>query len=104
MKILHINCNYIGTTLHQKMIEHLESAGLDNEVFVPTYNHKLSTIDIHDYVTVAECFNKWDRLLFDYKQKKICKHVEKSYDLEKFECIHAYTLFTDGNCANVSYI
>lgn len=36
MKVLHINCNYIGTTLHQLMIEELTRQGIENEVFVPS--------------------------------------------------------------------
>lgn len=99
MKILHINCNYLGTTLHQKMIEHLEKVGIQNRVFVPTYNRNLSVIDVSDNVIVKECFKKWDRLVFDYKQKKIFDCITQIKGMEEINCIHAYTLFTDGNCA-----
>lgn len=99
MKVLHINCNYIGTTLHQKMIEQLDLVGINSQVFVPTYDCQSSVIDVNENVTVAECFKKKDRFLFDYKQNKILNCVEKLYDLNNFDCVHAYTLFTDGNCA-----
>ena len=99
MKILHINCNYIGTTLHQLMMERLDDYGYENSVFVPTYSRKTAVIEPNDNVCVSECFKKWDRLLFDYKQAKILKSVQKEYDIAAFDCIHAYTLFTDGNCA-----
>ena len=99
MRILHINCNYIGTTLHQLMIENLDRLGYDNRVFVPTYDKTLSVIHPNDNVTVCECFRKWDRLLFDYKQRKIHQAVSSQYSLKEFDLIHAYTLFTDGNCA-----
>ena len=36
---------------------------------------------------------------FDYKQRKICKAIEANLDVPKYDLIHAYTLFTDGNCA-----
>ena len=42
MRILHINCNYIGTNLHQLMIEKLDKMGIENEVFVPTYDKSIS--------------------------------------------------------------
>lgn len=71
MKVLHINCNYIGTTLHQLMIEELQEKGIENEVFVPTYDKKIATITPNNNVYVSECFKKWDRLAFDYKQKKL---------------------------------
>lgn len=98
-KILHINCNYIGTTLHQIMIEKLEELGYKNKVFVPTYDKNISVIKVNSNVNICECFNKWDRILFDYKQFKIYRAIQKEYDIQDFNLIHAYTLFTDGNCA-----
>ena len=44
MRVLHINCNYTGTTLHQLMVENLGTLGYTNDVFVPTYNKDLSVI------------------------------------------------------------
>ena len=99
MKVLHINCNYIGTTLHQLMIEYLDKLGYDNSVFVPTYDKKLSVIQPNDNVKVCECFKKWDRIFFDYKQHKILSSLEGNFKINNYDLIHAYTLFTDGNCA-----
>jgi glycosyltransferase involved in cell wall biosynthesis len=99
MKILHINCNYLDNALHQVMIEHLNQIGVENRVFVPTYDERIAVIEPNGNVTVSECFRKLDRVLFDFKQAKILKSLERSYDARNFDCIHAYTLFTDGNCA-----
>ena len=99
MLLLHINCNYIGSALHQLMIEKLNNIGCNNIVFAPTYNKKISVIQPNENVIVSECFKKWDRLFFDYKQRKIIRSLETSVDVSKVDCIHAYTLFTDGNCA-----
>lgn len=99
MRVLHINCNYIGTTLHQLMIERLEALGYENQVFVPTYDQKLAVIQPNANVCVSECFEKWDRLFFDCKQSKILRAVQKAFSISSFDLIHAYTLFTDGNCA-----
>ena len=99
MRVLHINCNYTGTTLHQLMVENLGEYGYDNSVFVPTYDKSLSVIEPNDNVLVCECFRKWDRLLFDYKQRKIIGAVEANYCVKDYNLLHAYTLFTDGNCA-----
>lgn len=101
LKVLHINCNYIGTTLHQLMIEELTRQGIENEVFVPTYSKEIAVINPNTNVTVSECFLKRDRIIFDYKQYKIIKDIEKYYDIASFDLIHAYTLFTDGNVARV---
>ena len=95
MRLLHINCNYIGTTLHQLMIENLDKLGYDNSVFVPAYDKTLSVIEPNNNVLVCECFRKWDRAFFDYKQRKILKALESNYNINDFNLIHAYTLFTD---------
>lgn len=98
MRVLHINCNYIGTTLHQLMVEHLDALGCESQVFVPTYDKNLAVITPNANVCVSQCFRKWDRLVFDYKQKKIRESLEANIHVPDFDLIHAYTLFTDGNC------
>lgn len=99
MKIFHINCNYIGTTLHQIMAENLENLGYENQVYVPVYDKKKAVIKPNENVCVSECFKKWDRIVFDYKQEKIYKDIVSKFNVADYDCIHAYTLFTDGNCA-----
>lgn len=99
MKVLHINCNYITTALHQLMVEKLDEFDVKSTVFVPTYSKALSVINPNPNVIVSECFKKWDRLFFDYKQRKIFNSVQDKVSVSEFDCIHAYTLFTDGNCA-----
>ena len=99
MKILHINCNYMTTALHQTMVEHLESLGIENCVFAPVYDAKRAVVNPNNNVIVSQCFKKWDRIWFGYKQKNIYKALIHTINPEDFNCIHAYTLFTDGNCA-----
>lgn len=99
MRVLHINSNYVGTTLHQLMVRKLSALGIDNQVYVPTYDKNTGVIVPDENVKVVECFKKRDRYWFEYKQSKIIKAVEKIYDIKSFDLLHAYTLFTDGNCA-----
>ena len=99
MKVLHINCNYLGTTLHQCMVEHLDRLKVESTVFVPTYNPGNASITPNENVIVSNCFRKWDRVLFYHKQKKIRNALEKSIAVGEYNLLHAYTLFTDGNCA-----
>lgn len=99
MKVLHINCNYITTVLHQTMIETLDKTGVESTVFVPTYYKELAVIHLNQNVVVKECFRKLDRLHFSRKQKKIINSIENSVNVKQYDCIHAYTVFTDGNCA-----
>lgn len=100
MNVLHINVNYIGTALHQCMIQTLDRhPNIQSTVFVPTYRNSPRVIVPNDHVCVCECFRKWDRVCFDYKQRKILKGLLSNFDVSEFDLIHAYTLFTDGNCA-----
>lgn len=99
MRVLHINRNYMGTTLHQTMIEHLEKLGIESSVFVPVCKGEPAIIKPNKNVHVSCCFKNIDRYLFDLKQFKIIQSIEKNFDLNSFDCFHAYTLFTDGNAA-----
>lgn len=98
MRVLHINSNYPATLLHQTMIDHL-NAYTENFVFAAVYDKEKAIVQEREYVTLSECFRKWDRLFFHLKQNKILSAVEKNYRIETFDCIHAYTLFTDGDVA-----
>ena len=99
MRILHINRNYLGSTLHQTMIEHLDKLGVESSVFVPICKADSAIIKPNANVCVFCCFNNIDRYVFDLKQFKIIRAIEKKFDINAFDCIHAYTLFTDGNAA-----
>lgn len=100
MKIFHINCNYAGTVLHRHMISHLNEEGIENCVYVPLSSLKDVDVDTPGAKVVASsCFKKWHRFIFDYKQKKILSDLQKKCNVAEYDCIHAYTLFTDGNAA-----
>lgn len=99
MRVLHINGNYIYTALHQNMIISLNQVGISNDVFVPVFDSERGIIKPIESVQVVKCFNKTDRLCFHIKQKKIYKALKQRTKLESYDCIHAYTLFSDGYCA-----
>ena len=105
MKILHVNINYFGSpSLHGGMVEHLTKIGIHNTVMVPT-DYKICYDNTKAYadVIIVKCFSRFDRLIFDYKQYKIKKALESSVDVSEFDCLHAHTLFSDGNCVrNIS--
>ena len=98
-KILHINCNYMGTKLHQTMIEHLDCYEFINNVFCPIYSGSEIVTKPHDNVKVSKCFTLFDRFFFFRKQSKIINALNQSFRISDFSCLHAYTLFTDGNVA-----
>ncbi len=100
MRVLHINSNYICSSPHHVMVEHLAKAGVENHVFVPIRSDLGEQQAAGENVYVAPCFQKWDRLWFAGKQKKILSAARDLLQgLPELDSIHAYTLFTDGNCA-----
>ena len=99
IKVLHINCNYMGTKLHQIMLEHLNSYVMENKIFCPIYKGSELVTTPNDNVVAANCFTLADRAFFFRKQRKIISSLESKIDVLKYNIIHAYTLFTDGNVA-----
>lgn len=103
MKVLHINCNYMDSWLHQNMIETLDGFNIQNTVFVPLCQLEGHVVKPNNNVNPAICFKKWNRIVYQYKQNKIIERVKADYNIAEFSCLHAYTLFTDGNVARSLY-
>lgn len=99
MDILHINCNYMDSWLHQTMIETLDEMCINNSVFVPVFSLDGHIVYPNSNVNEAVCFKKWDRIVYHNKQKKILNRIQNDYKVDTFDLIHAYTVFTDGNVA-----
>lgn len=99
MYILHININYLSSALHQTMMESLADVGVESTVFVPVYDEKCKVIIPNSNVFVSRCFEKWDRIFYFLKQRKIQKALIKNIEVSNYELLHAYTLFSDGNIA-----
>lgn len=99
IRVLHINCNYFGNnTVHKTMIEKMkEIEEIDSYVFCPVI--KNITEGISNKIIASNCIKKNDRLFFYNKSKKIRNSLLKTFDINNFDVIHAYTLFTDGNVA-----
>lgn len=99
MKVLHINCNYIGTALHRVMFRKLNRNG-GHKVFAPSDGRTAwRSFQPEADETVSVCYRRYDRYFYYRKQSKLCRSVEEHFDVSGFDCLHAYTLFTDGGCA-----
>lgn len=114
--ILHINSNYIYSSLHALMMEDMPDPQ-DHIVFVPMVKNPAYTVWDSDkaakYPKVIRkaCFSSWDRFFYSHKRKKIYQALKESLDLRDIKLVHAYTLFTDGDIAykikkefNIPYI
>lgn len=99
MRILHINNNYIRSPLHGILIKHLDFLEFYSIVYSPTFDLNEIIVPLGNSVIVSECFCKYDRYFFYLKQYKIFRDIVKKVQVDTFDYIHAYTLFTDGYCA-----
>ncbi len=99
MNVLHINVNYLATTLHQLMNRSIEQRGINNTIVVPCFNDESKIIIPDSNVLIFKCFNLTDRFIYWYKQKKIRQAISNNININIFSLVHAHTVFTDGGIA-----
>lgn len=100
MNILHVNSYYSSGTFYKGLYDEQIKHGLAIDVYVPVdYRYSYGSRDFGNYTKISKVFSQIDRLLFFTKQKKILKDVQKTYELKKFDIIHAHSLFVNGYVA-----
>lgn len=116
MKVLHICSYYITSKLYKNLVEHLEKENIKNDVYIPVNSYSLmykytgENNDKTKYI-YSKCFNKFDRVSFRLKNKKIYKDINNKIDLSDVDISHAHSLFVNGYVAyklkkekNIDYI
>ena len=101
MRVLHINSYYSNAgkpTFYRNFFDAQVKAGLDIDVFVPVDReiNPLSKEQFGEYSQVVKTHNPFDRYIYHLKQGKILKEAIRRYNSEKFDLIHAHSLFTNG--------
>jgi glycosyltransferase involved in cell wall biosynthesis len=104
MKILHICSDYAKQSIYNQLVTHLSLKGVNQEVYVPVrteseigknINAELKNVN---YV-FSFLLNKWDRINYFGKIKKVEKDVISKVELKNVDLIHAHFLFSDGGVA-----
>src|SRR5690625_2946202 len=100
MKILHINSYFNGSRFYKNLYDKQIEKGLKINVFVPISKTICDELkyDI-TYTQWSKNHNQYDRFIFSLKQKKIYKDITSKYDLDKYDLVHAHSLFTNGYTA-----
>ncbi|WP_195268684.1 glycosyltransferase family 4 protein [Eubacterium sp. 1001713B170207_170306_E7] len=97
MKILHLNSYYAQGYFYKNLYDEQINQGVDISVFVPVKkNFKKNSFNYGNYTKICPSFNEIDRYFFHIKQKKIKNKLNQEYNIQKFDLIHAHTLFTNG--------
>lgn len=100
MKILYVCTYYHRAMVFRDSMNYLEMRGHSVTAFNAVakgakVDDKYKSI-MDDKVIHRECFNRYDRFFFHFKQKKIQKALEDSVNVKEFDLIHSHTLFNGG--------
>ena len=100
MKVLHINSYYSGSAFYKNLYDIQKEDKIDLSVYVPVSNSYKNILDeFGDYTTISRVYKKYDRVIFHLKHRKILNDIKKVYDINKFEVMHAHSLFSNGYIA-----
>lgn len=99
LRVLQIANGYLGSRLYQNLFSAMETAGIENAVYVPINRKEAEPLSSEKNVVVSKCFSDLDRLLFFSKQRNMLRDVEILFDLERLDAVHAHTVFSGGYTA-----
>lgn len=108
MKILHINSNYLQSSLYKTQKNEMDfQRENENIFFVPLVNNKTNNkykniIEEHNLYAPL-ILNKYDKYLYFFRKFKIEKFVRKNLNIVDYNHIFAYSLFSNGGVAYSLY-
>lgn len=103
MNILHICNDYCGSKVHANLYGHLEGLGVNQTVY--TYFRDAALTGRNNLgaerlkIVYRPILKKWHRLLYHQKIKDVTKDLMVHIGGEKYDLVHATTLFSDGPLA-----
>ena len=97
MNILHINSYSLQGKFYKNMTDRMFKLGYNSKVYVPTLKKSSSSAtEIGNYYDISACYNSLDRYFFVSKHRKIFVDIQKKYNINDFDLIHAHSLFSNG--------
>ena len=103
MKVLNINSYYYSSSVHRELQNVILAQGIDSVTYVPLVKGYVARdeclYESQDNVQISECYNKLDKYFFHVKHNKILDDIKQRIKIEKFDCLHAHSLFSNGYIA-----
>lgn len=99
IKVLQICSYYTGTKLYHKLFASLSALDVDENVYAFTSNSYKINESVNYDINVSNCYSRFDRMFFHLKHSKVFKDIESKYEIEKFDIMHAHSLFSNGYIA-----
>ena len=103
MNVLHISNGYADSKVHSNLTKALDELGLEQTVYCPVREEKfLGKFKFEgnkiDFV-YSFCIKPWYKYVYHYKRWMLYKDMKRRIALDKFDIIHAPSLFSDGGLA-----
>lgn len=97
--VLQICSYYLGTRLYQNLFDSLERFDLNERVYVFTDKQNKIERTYPANVHISKCYNKIDRYIFHLKHLKVLRDIQEKLNVEKYDIMHAHSLFSNGYIA-----
>lgn len=98
MNILHINSYFSTSGLYKQLYDRQVNKGLNIDVYVPVPfqypDDRLAASGL--YTNVSRNHQQLSRWVFPIKHYAILKDLKQSYDFERYDLVHAHSLFSNG--------
>lgn len=105
-------CSYYTTSkLYQRLFNSLEELDLKEDIYVfADYKYRIKD-EYPSNVYLSKCYSKFDRLIFHLKHGKVLNDIKSEMEINKYDIMHAHSLFSNGYIAyklhqeyNIPYI
>ena len=85
--------------MYQSLFNLLEKFNLKDDVYVFIDSKYRIKDDYPSNIYLSKCYNKFDRLLFHLKHNKVLKDIKNKMEINKYDVMHAHSLFSNGYIA-----
>lgn len=105
LRILHIANYYIGAKVYKNLVSALDQKAIEQTIYTAFIGKKLVGANrphlevTNSKIIYRPILNIYTRLNYTYKAKKITEDILQHIPGEKFDVLHAHTLFSDGKIA-----
>ena len=108
MRILHISNDFAGSKVHSNLTKAIDGIGVSQTVYCPVRDESLlgnNRFEGKNIVFIYSfCIKTWYRLVYHYKLGRLYNDLRQKVELEKYDVIHAATLFSDGGLAYKAHV
>ncbi|WP_165247921.1 glycosyltransferase family 4 protein [Adlercreutzia sp. ZJ141] len=97
MKVLQV-CSYYSSPLYKLLFDKLHEKGIEQDVFyfaVRGTNYTAASPNVR----FSECYGQLDRVFYKHKQHKVMRAFCELFSEEKYDVVHAHSLFANGYVA-----